>query len=114
MAEIVEARAQLFPGWEAQFYALPKLNPALQAVGRVVTARMKANVSGPRVAPFKKRAFVKRNPHDAREVVAGTTWKLAHLFEFGSANTAPHGWLRSACLGIPETRFEPGSAGAGS
>jgi hypothetical protein len=113
VAQISEAKFLLAPGWESQFYALPKLNPALQAVGRGVTVRMRANVSGPRVGPFKRRSFVKRDPEHVNAAVAGTTWKLAHLFEFGSANTTAHGWLRSACMGIPSTRFEPGqSAGA--
>jgi hypothetical protein len=94
---------------DIEMQSLPGVQASLMATGRVVTARMKANVSGPRVAPFRKRSFTKRSPEDKFVVVAGTTWKLAHLFEFGSQFTRPHGWLRSAAIGLPGTRFWPGA-----
>jgi hypothetical protein len=114
MAEVAEAKFVMSPAMLVEFYKLPGVHAALLATGRVVTASMKSNVSGPRVKPFAKRAFVRTDPTDRHAVVAGTTWKLAHLFEFGSANTAPHGWLRSACTGVPGTRFEPGQRGGSS
>lgn len=92
----------------AELQRLPGVQAALMATGRVVVTRMKANVSGPRVGPFAKRAFVQRDPEDEFTVLAGTKWKLAHLFEFGGAYSEPHGWLRSAAMAVPNTRFEPG------
>jgi len=97
---------------DRELQSLPGVQAALRGIGKTVTVRMQANVRGPRVGPFRKRAFVGNDPEDPATVIAGTRWKLAHLFEFGSANTSVHGWLRSAAQGIPSTRFEPGGGPA--
>lgn len=107
MAEVVSAKWIPYPGIDEAVQNLPGVQASLMAVGRVVVGRMRANVSGARTGPFGRRAFVERDPEDEHTVLAGTKWKLAHLFEFGSANTSVHGWLRSACQGVPNTRYEP-------
>jgi hypothetical protein len=91
---------------EAELFKLSGTRAAQMAIARAVVARMKANVHGPRVHPFAKRSFVMRDPNDPYAVLAGTRWKLAHLFEFGSARTTPHAWLRQAVTGMPGARFE--------
>jgi hypothetical protein len=77
---------------------------ALNAVARAVRDRMKANVTGPGTSAFRRRAFVERGDEPGTWH-AGTRYRIAHIFEFGSVNTRPHGWLRNAAMTTPSTRF---------
>ena len=103
----VEARAVIYPGWESKFLSLPEVQATLGVVARLVETRTKLAVSGSRVTPFRKKMFARPHPTLTGAWVAGTDWKLANLWEFGSANTTTHAWLRRSCSGIPSTRYEP-------
>lgn len=59
----------------------------------------------------RRRPMLEKAYADAGELqaYAGTTWPLAHLWEWGSVNTPPESWWRSAAeaVGSDVGRYEP-------
>jgi hypothetical protein len=104
MAVSVKAKFVLVPAAGAILVGERGTQAALNAIARTVMERMKANVTGPGTSAFKRRAFVERGDEPGTWH-AGTRYRIAHIFEFGSVNTRPHGWLRNAAISTPSTRF---------
>ena len=59
----------------------------------------------------RRRPMLDKTYADAGELeaYAGTTWPLSHLWEWGSANTPPEAWWRTAAenVGNEVGRYEP-------
>lgn len=107
MATIASAKFVLVPGFDAIVVGERGTQAALGAIARIVKERMQANVTGPGTSAFRRRAFVERG-EEPGTWHAGTRYRIAHIFEFGSVNTRPHGWLRNAAITTPGTRFVGG------
>lgn len=79
------------------------------AVRKGIAAQLPSGrTGGRRVAPFARQAFAElagtgRDAH----VAVGTRWRLGHLFEFGSVNTAVHAPVQRAAIAAG-LRFERG------
>ena len=86
------------------------LGPALLMVADAVIKELNDSTSFKRRKAFIKQAYTELN-EDGEQLTAeaGTEWKLAHLFEFGSVFTMPGGHLRKAAEVVANKigRYEP-------
>ena len=83
------------------------LGPALLTVADAVVHELNDSTSFKRRKAFIDQAYTELTETGTAE--AGTRWKLAHIFEFGSAHTEPGGHLRKAAEVVANKagRFEP-------
>ncbi len=83
------------------------LGPALLTVADAVIQELNDSTSFNRRRAFTEKAYTELT--EAGTAEAGTRWKLAHVFEFGSAKTEPGGHLRNAAEVVANEvgRYEP-------
>ena len=83
------------------------LGPALLTVADAVIQELNDSTSFNRRRAFTEKAYTELTETGTAE--AGTRWKLAHVFEFGSAKTEPGGHLRNAAEVVANEvgRYEP-------
>jgi hypothetical protein len=83
------------------------LGPALLTVADAVVQELDDSTRFNRRRAFTEKAYTELT--EAGTVEAGTTWKLAHIFEFGSAKTEPGGHMRNAAEIVANDvgRYEP-------
>ena len=79
---------------EAEIAASPQVGAVLAGNARAIYDRVPRYMPGRRRSrPFVNRMYVTAEPGKAR---VGTTWKLAHIIEWGSINNPPYAPLRRA------------------
>ena len=86
------------------------LGPSLLMVAEAVIQEIQElndSTSFNRRRAFTEKAYTELTETGTAE--AGTRWKLAHVFEFGSAKTEPGGHLRNAAEVVANEvgRYEP-------
>jgi hypothetical protein len=86
------------------------LGPSLLMVAEAVIQEVEDSTTFKRRKAFIKEAYTELN-EDGEQLTAeaGTRWKLAHIFEFGSVFTMPGGHLRKAAEVVANKigRYEP-------